>query len=164
MFDKIFRILRAIIFGFSVTAMSIMLIIIFGQVISRYLFGYTPEWSEELARFLFVWVVFLGSALIMGESGHLAVQFVPEHFKGRLLGKILEILILFFSYVFILILMFQGSKMTSMMTFQTAPGIGISMSYVYAVIPVSSVLMLFYLVRNTITIFRGFVSAAKKRG
>ncbi len=43
-----------------------MLVIRFAQVVPRYFFNYTPEWSEELARFLFVWVVFLGSALIMG--------------------------------------------------------------------------------------------------
>jgi len=156
MLDKLFNGLRSVLFWFSVTAMSVMLVVIFSQVVTRYIFNYTPEWSEELARYLFVWVVFLGSALIMGESGHLAVQFVPNHFKGTAVGKALEVIINLSGYVFILILLFQGAKMTRVMTFQTSPGMEISMSWVYSVIPLSAVLMLLYLARDTVRIVKGF--------
>ncbi len=154
MLDKLFKGLRSVLYGFSVAAMSVMLVVIFAQVVSRYLFNWTPEWSEELARYLFVWVVFLGSALIMGESGHLAVQFVPNHFKGTAVGKGLEIAINLSGYVFILILLVQGVKMTRVMTFQISPGLEIPMSWVYSVIPISSVLMLLYLVKDTVRILR----------
>jgi len=155
MLDKLLDKVRAVLYWFSCVAMMIMLITIFSQVITRYCFGYTPEWSEELARFLFVYVVFLGSALIMGESGHLAVEFLPLHYKGTPFGKFLQIFALIASYIFVLILFFQGAKMTQVMTFQEAPGLEISMSYIYAVIPVSSVLMFLYLVRNTLHIIKG---------
>jgi TRAP-type C4-dicarboxylate transport system permease small subunit len=143
-----------VLYGFSVVAMSVMLVIIFAQVVTRYLFNYTPEWSEELARFLFVWVVFLGSALIMGESGHLAVQFLPDKFKGTAFGTVLDVVINVCGYVFIGLLLTQGWKMTSIMTFQRAPGLDIPMSWVYVIIPVSCVLMLLYLFRETLRIFR----------
>lgn len=162
MLDKLFKGLRSVLYWFSFAAMLIMLLIIFGQVITRYCFDYTPEWSEELARFLFVWVVFLGSALIMGESGHLAVEFVPNHFKGRPFGKILEIIIIAASYVFTLLLLIQGAKMTEVMTFQTSPGLEISMSYVYIVIPLSSALMLLYLIKDTVRIIKGFNNKTKE--
>jgi TRAP-type C4-dicarboxylate transport system permease small subunit len=152
--DKLLKGVRSVLYGFSVVAMSIMLLIIFAQVVTRYLFGYTPEWSEELARFLFVWVVFLGSALIMGESGHLAVQFLPDKFKGTAFGTILDIIINLCGYVFIILLLTQGWKMTSIMTFQRAPGLDIPMSWVYVIIPVSCVLMLLYLLRETLRIIR----------
>ncbi len=155
MLDKLLGKVRAVLYGFSCIAMMVMLITIFSQVISRYGFGYTPEWSEELARYLFVYVVFLGSALIMGESGHLAVEFLPNRYKGTLFGKFLTFLSLFCGYLFVLILLFQGAKMTEVMTFQESPGLGISMSYVYAVIPVSAVLMMLYLIRDTLRIFKG---------
>jgi len=156
MLDKLFTGLRSVLYWFSVAAMSVMLVVIFAQVISRYVFNWTPEWSEELARYLFVWVVFIGSALIMGESGHLAVQFVPNHFKGTATGRLLEIVINLSGYVFILILLTQGAKMTRVMTFQMSPGMEIPMSWVYAVIPLSSALMLLYLVKDTVRIVRGF--------
>ncbi len=156
MLDRLFKGLRSVLYWFSVAAMSVMLVVIFAQVISRYVFNWTPEWSEELARYLFVWVTFIGSALIMGESGHLAVQFVPNHFKGTAVGKALEVLINLCGYVFILILFFQGAKMTRVMTFQISPGMEIPMSWVYAVIPLSSALMLLYLVKDTVRIVKGF--------
>ena len=154
MFDKLLRGLRFILQWFSFAAMLLMLIIIFGQVITRYCFDFTPEWSEEIARFLFVWVVFLGSALIMGESGHLAVEFLPNHFKDKAFGKVLQVIINLAGYVFTLILLFQGAKMTKVMTFQTSPGLEIPMSYVYVVIPVSCFLMLLYLVKDSIKIVK----------
>ena len=155
MFDKILDKVRAVLYWFSCAAMMIMLVTIFAQVITRYCFDYTPEWSEELARFLFVYVVFLGSALIMGESGHLAVEFLPQHFKGTPFGKFLQVFTLICSYAFVIILLVQGANMTETMTFQESPGMEISMSYVYAVIPVSCMLMLLYLIRDTVKLFKG---------
>jgi len=159
--EKLFKGLRALLYWISVASMGVMLVIIFAQVIFRYFFGHSFEWSEELARFLFVWVVFLGSALIMGEGGHLAVRMLPEKFKGRPLGFALEIFINLCSYTFILLLFTQGWKMTSIMTFQTAPGMGIPMSWVYAILPVSAVLMLCYLFKDTLRIFREIAAAGK---
>ncbi len=156
MLDKLFKGLRSVLYGFSVAAMSVMLVVIFAQVVSRYLFNWTPEWSEELARYLFVWVVFIGSALIMGESGHLAVQFVPNHFKGTAAGKALQVIINLSGYVFIVLLLVQGTKMMQVMTFQISPGLEIPMSWVYSVIPISAVLMLLYLVKDTVRIVRDF--------
>jgi len=155
MYDKLLNGVRKVLYSFSVAGMIIMLVTIFAQVVSRYMFNYTPEWSEELSRFLFVWVVFLGSALIMGESGHLAVEFMPNLLKGKKSGKILTMIIILFSYLFIAILFTQGLKMTTTMTFQKSPGLDISMSYVYSIIPLSSVLMLLYLIKDTIELFKG---------
>ena len=162
MFDKLLQGLRTILYWFSFTAMLLMLLIIFAQVITRYLFGYTAEWSEELARFLFVWVVFLGSALVMGEQGHLAVEFIPLHFKGKPFGKVLEIIINLSSYVFIILLFVQGAKMTKTMTFQRSPGMDISMSIVYFVIPLSCALMLLYVIRDSIRIIKGTFELPKE--
>ncbi len=155
MYEKLLKAVRSVLYVFSVTAMSIMLITIFCQVITRYWFNYTPEWSEELARFLFVWVVFLGSALIMGDAGHLAVQFIPDMLKGTKAGKVVAIIINIASYVFIGILFLKGLEMTSIMTFQLSPGMNIPMSYIYFVIPFSSILMLLYLIKSSIEIIRG---------
>jgi TRAP-type transport system small permease protein len=154
MFDKLLGGLRKVLYWFSVVAMMIMLVLVFAQVISRYIFNYTPEWSEELARYLFVWVTFLGSALILGESGHLSVELLPEKFKGTATGNLLSIIINLASYIFVLILFFQGLKMTQVMTFQTSPGMGITMSFIYCVIPLGASLMFLYLVKDTMNIIK----------
>lgn len=152
--DNLFKKLHAVLYGISVTSMTVMLGLIFMQVVTRYFFGYTFEWSEELSRFLFVWVVFLGSALIMGESGHLAVQLLPSKLAGTGAGLALEVFTNLCSYAFTLLLLIQGGKMTSVMTFQTAPGLGISMSWVYSIIPISASLMLLYLFKDSVRIIQ----------
>jgi TRAP-type C4-dicarboxylate transport system permease small subunit len=90
----------------------------------------------------------------MGESGHLAVQFLPDKFKGTAFGTALDVIINVSGYVFIILLLTQGWKMTSIMTFQRAPGLDIPMSWVYVIIPVSCVLMLLYLLKDTVRIAR----------
>ena len=99
--ESLFKLLRKVLYGISVVAMLVMLGIIFMQVITRYLLGFTFEWSEELARFLFVWAVFLGSALIMGEDGHLAVELLPRLLKGTKPGFALNVFINLCSYNFV---------------------------------------------------------------
>lgn len=162
MFEKILQGLRSVLSWFSITAMLVMLALVFVTVVTRYCFGYTAEWSEELARFLFVWVVFLGSALVMGESGHLAVEFLPLHYKGTLFGKVLELIINVCSYAFILLLLVQGAKMTTIMTFQLSPGMDLPMSYVYGVIPFSCALMLLYVIRDTMRIIKDTYTPPKE--
>ena len=156
--------IRAALYWFACTAMMVMLLTISSQVITRYGFGYTPEWSEEVARYLFVYAVFLGSALIMGESGHLAVEFLPNHYKGTPFGHMLRLLHLICGYLFVGILFTQGYRMVEVMTFQTSPGLDIPMSYIYAVIPVSAVLMLLYMIRDTLLFCTGreAIGAEKK--
>ena len=144
--------------------MIVMLAIIFMQVITRYMFGFSFEWSEELARFLFVWVVFLGSALIMGEDGHLAVELLPRLLNGTKPGFLLNLFINACGYIFIFILITQGWKMTETMTFQTSPGLGISMSYVYFIMPLSGVLMLMYHVKDTLKIFKSLGASEQAEG
>jgi TRAP-type C4-dicarboxylate transport system permease small subunit len=148
--DVVLRKIRAALYWFACAAMMVMLLTISVQVITRYGFKYTPEWSEEVARYLFVYVVFLGSALIMGESGHLAVEFLPNRYKGTPFGAMLRLLRLVCGYLFVAILFTQGYKMAEVMTFQTSPGLDIPMSYIYAAIPLSAVLMLLYMIRDTL--------------
>jgi TRAP-type C4-dicarboxylate transport system permease small subunit len=147
--------LRSVLYWFSFVAMMAMLATIFTQVCTRYGFGYTAQWSEELARDLFVYVVFLGSALIMGESGHLAVEFLPNYFKGTFFAKCLKALSLVCGYLFVGILFTQGYRMAETMTFQISPGMELQMSYIYAVIPISSALMALYLIRDTLRLIKG---------
>jgi len=160
--NKIFLVLKNLLYWVSVGAMAAMLVLIFTEVVTRYLLGFSFEWCEELARFLFVWTTFIGSALMMGENGHLAVEFLPNTLKGKPAGIALEIFIKLCSYVFILILITQGWKMTTKMMFQLAPATDLPMGVVYSIIPVGATLMLFYLIRDTAR-FVGSLTAGRGR-
>lgn len=68
------RMALSLIRGLMVLALGIMVIVVFTNVVLRYGFNSGISISEELARYLFVWLTFLGSVLAMHESGHLGTD------------------------------------------------------------------------------------------
>ncbi len=65
---------------------GVIVCVMFAQVVFRYIFNNSLAWSEELIRFLFVWLTFLGGALAVKSKTHIAVEF----FIGLLPGKYLK--------------------------------------------------------------------------
>jgi len=86
-------------------------LIIFGQVISRYFFEYTPLWSEELARYLIVWSIFIGVSVGVRENKHIGVdallRFLPHRLKVasecllNLIGIVVVVVLIWTSIQFI---------------------------------------------------------------
>lgn len=65
---------------------AVLVVVIFAQVVSRYIFGNALSWSEELGRFIFVWMSWLGVSAGMKEGEHIQVKILPNflHDKGWL--------------------------------------------------------------------------------
>jgi len=59
---------------------AIMIIVMFCQVVLRYVFNSPLMWPEELSRFLFIWIVYLGAPLAILQRAHIEV----DYFVGRL--------------------------------------------------------------------------------
>ena len=57
-----------------ISILGFMVILVFGNVVLRYGFNSGITFSEEVSRFLFVWMVFLGSVLMLRDNGHLGVH------------------------------------------------------------------------------------------
>lgn len=72
--EKVLRILIAVVF-------SVMLVSMVYLVIKRYIFMNAPSWCEELARFGFIYLVFLASPIAVRRGVHLQVDFISSHFS-----------------------------------------------------------------------------------
>jgi TRAP-type C4-dicarboxylate transport system permease small subunit len=118
-----------------------LIVTVFYQVLGRYLFNAPPSWSEELARFLQVWIALMASALCIQQGMHLGVDYllyaVPP--RGRAL---LEVLVHVMVSGFLLLLLVQGVKILDVAGVQSSPAMGISMWYAYLAVPVGAALML----------------------
>lgn len=123
-----------------VTAIGLMLSIVFLQVISRYLFSYTPSFAEELSRYLFVWVVFLSLPLVAKSGGHMAIETLTSRISGTKL-KVCRILGDICTLIFLAIMVYNGYFMVTIAHYQTSPAMVIPMSYVYCVIPFGCAVM-----------------------
>ena len=53
--------------------------LLFVQVVSRYVFNHSLSWSEELARYIFIWQVWLGSSYCVKENRHIRIDIFTEH-------------------------------------------------------------------------------------
>ena len=119
----------------------VLIATVFYQVVGRYLFNAPPSWSEELARFLQVWIALLASALCIQQSMHLGVDYLLHAVRPR--GRaLLEMLVHVFVTGFLLLLLVQGIKILEVASVQTSPAMGINMWYAYLAVPVGAALML----------------------
>ena len=70
---------------------AVMVVSMVWQVIGRYVFSRAPGWSEELARFLMLWITMLGSAAALRGGGHLAVTSLVDGLPARALRVVLAL-------------------------------------------------------------------------
>jgi len=108
------------------------------QIICRFFFT-ALSWSEELARYLMIWLTFLGASMGVKRGTHIAVTFAvsPLATKWRRgLALLVQVLALYF---FILVA-YYGWRLMNFQAYQVSAGLGISMRYVYVSMPVGGAL------------------------
>ncbi len=80
----IMRWLRTLLEWVAGALLCLMVVDVFLQVVSRYTGLFFIPWTEEVARLLFLWVVWLGAAAAMMRGGHIAFDFVVNRLPTRL--------------------------------------------------------------------------------
>lgn len=123
-----------------IISIFVMLFVIFVQVIFRYVLHHSLTFSEELARYLFVYIVFFGTAVVARENGHIVMGVLTQKLKGKI-AKYTKITAYGFTMLFVIILFYQGLKIVILTSYQLSPALRIPMSYVYLAIPIASFVM-----------------------
>ncbi|WP_077210645.1 TRAP transporter small permease [Bacillus dakarensis] len=147
--EKLDNILVKFLYWICALLMFLMVTIITAQVISRYVFGNPFTWSEELGRYTFVWMSFLGMAVGMKYGSHIALDILEKKLKGVSQKTIILFNNLLLS-VFGFLLTYSGFQLVQLGARQTSPSLGIPMQYVYMVIPISGIILLYFVISNTI--------------
>lgn len=128
--------------GYVLMAMlAVMTAIIFWQVFSRFVVGSSLAWSEELSRFLMIFMIFIGASIALRGNELISVELLLERLAGTS-RKILVIIIQLVSIVFFIILIKYGYAMAESFSNQKAPSLGVSMQIIYLSLPLGGVLML----------------------
>ncbi|RKR14300.1 TRAP-type C4-dicarboxylate transport system permease small subunit [Maribacter vaceletii] len=126
--------------------MSIMVINVLWQVFSRYFLGEPSSFTDELARYLMIWVGVLGAAYVSGKNKHVAIDVLPSKLsektqeKLKLIVKILIILFCLFALVI------GGSRLVyiTYVLQQYSPALQMPLAAVYMVLPISGILIIYY--------------------
>lgn len=115
-----------------VVAMVAMVIMVFGNVVLRYGFNSGIDVSDEMSRYCFIWLTYIGAMVAMREKGHLGVDTLVKH-----LGLGGKKLCLFLSEALMLgcnVLFFVGTwKMHQLQVSNVSPVVGISMIWIYGI-------------------------------
>jgi len=119
--------------------------ILFLQVVLRYVFSYSIAQIDELSRYVFIWVIFLGISLGFKTSAHMGVD-ILTNFLSDGKKKLLKNIIIITLIVFWVIVLIAGFKMVSFTVSQKSATLLIPMAYVYLSVPISSIFCLLVLV------------------
>ena len=114
------------------------------MVVARYILGATFAWTEELARVLFLWLIFLGASVGISREAHVAVDSLVA-FLPSLYREIIEFLVDVVVAATCVMLLTSGLDLVQLST-SILPALGWPEAWRYAVIPLAAALNLFFLV------------------
>ena len=129
--------------GLLLLMMVVLCADVFLGVFSRYVIGRTFTWYDEIARLLFVWIVFLGAAVGVRRTAHFRLHLLVDRFPPgvRRAADVFGVLVLI---GFGLVLIQQGWKLVELGQFQRTPVMGLSKQYVYLSVPAGGALIILY--------------------
>ena len=142
--------LDKILGSFLVVLMTIMVMAVLWQVFSRYVMQSPSSITEELARYLLIWIGILGAAYAAGQQQHLSINLLEEKLeknKKKKLKIFINLLIIFFG---ITVLIVGGSNLVyvNYILGQSSAALEIPLFVVYLVVPLSGALIIFYKVNE----------------
>ena len=126
--------------------MSTMVLNVLWQVFTRFVVGTPSSFTDELARYLMIWVGILGAAYASGKDMHVAIDVLPQKFSKETQRK-LSIAVKLVVILFALSAMIIGGSRLVYVTYvleQLSPALQIPLAYVYLVIPISGFLIVYY--------------------
>ena len=138
-----------------VASIIVTVSVIFFQVFMRVLFQRLIPWSEEFARFIFVWRVWLGVSLVTRRKGHLSINLLYNRVKG-IPAVILQSLAKLVTMLFCVFIVITGWEvmMNMFSTGQTSPVLMLPLWILYLCIPFSFFITLLRNVSGTVDDFK----------
>ena len=135
--------------------------VVTAQVIWRYVFNDSLMWTEELSRYLFTWMTFVGAALAVKEARHIRITAVTDRLPASaerwLRVAVLALMVAFLGYLAVI-----GSKWVLINANTRTPALGLPLNYVlYAALPVASLLGACFGIRRIVATVRERPGEAK---
>lgn len=143
-----------------ITILAIMLINVVWQVVSRYIIGVPSTVTDELSRYGLIWLGIMGGAYATGKNLHLAIDILPNSLNGRK-KEVLEGFINAMIFLFSAIVMIIGGVKLTYVTYslgQVSSSLGVQLGVIYAIVPISGLLICYYSIHNIYLIFSKKIS------
>jgi len=146
----------------AIFLLALMLVIVDIAVFMRYVMNDALAWSEEIAKFVMVWLTFIVAPIGLRMGAHVGIEVLVGTLRGRLRQCVL---VAIFAGVIALMAVFvkEGAFMTWNARIQRASTIDISIFYVYICMPVGSLAVALVALEYMVNAVRGVIDPAKAR-
>lgn len=130
--------------------MSLLVLNVLWQVAARYIFQVSASFTEEVARFLLIWVAMLGAGYATGKKLHLAIDLLPRRLTGKAadnVNRLIHVSVLLFALV---VMVIGGFWLVGIIldSNQTSAVLKMPLGYVYLAVPLSGLLIAYYSIIN----------------
>ncbi|AGP78421.1 C4-dicarboxylate ABC transporter permease [Alteromonas mediterranea] len=152
----IIRLIDKALAGTLIIAMVSILLTVIWQVVSRYILKDPASATEELSRFILIWIGILGAAYAYRQHAHLGFNLIVERQSRkvkRLLLTFVEVIVIIFCA---LVMLYGGSELVllTLELEQISAALGVKMGFIYSVLPLSGGLIIAYALVNITTLWR----------
>lgn len=153
--------LTMVVRGIIGIALVALFAVCFGTIVGRLCFKASMGWSQDVIRLCFTYIIYLGAAYCVREKAHLNIDFIIG-MMNPMVRKVIEFIINVVLLVFFVFIVYFGMQFVATGGTQKSPYLMIPMTYYYYGIPVSGVLMFFYMLEQIVEQIGDF--AGKKGG
>ena len=123
------------------------------QVVSRYVLGLPLAWTEELARYCFVWAVFIGASQVMRHREHIAITLLTDRLPN-LARKVIALTMNLLMIAFLAVCAWQGSVVVAKVAPLSSIALDVSMAAVYLPLPFAAAVMIIRLLAESLEVVR----------
>ena len=130
-----------------------MVVLIFVQIVSRVLIGSSFSWTEEVARYLMIWVAFLGAGFAFQYGAHMSIEVLFKKINLNM-QNIFQIISAILCTLFFLLLIVKGIELIKGSINVYSPALKLPMTIVYAAIPIGAFLQILNVIDITWKFFK----------
>ncbi|MEW6664229.1 MAG: TRAP transporter small permease [Thermodesulfobacteriota bacterium] len=127
-----------------IAMMAVMVVLVFMNVVCRYLLNFSIIWAEEISQYLMVWIAFIGAGLALREGRHVAIEILQDHMPSSA-KKMTRHVVALLLIVFMVVLVVLGFQFSHFAWEQETPVLNIRLGIPYLAVPIGALLLAFHL-------------------
>lgn len=131
------------------SSFALVFFIVF-QILNRFIIHVSAPWTEEMARYAFVWVTMFGSAKASRTKQHISIDLIPSLYAGTKLAKVIDIISKCITMLFCIMLIITGTKWCISTGDTLLTTMNLKMIYINSIIPVGFTFMFLFELENFI--------------
>lgn len=133
-----------------------MVLVVAAQVFARYVLNHSLFWSEELARYLLVWLTMLGASVAYRRHLHPGIDIITVRLPSAAAGWV-KIFTHLVAIGFFGVLIYHGTAFTHFIRFQISPALNLPKWTIYAIMPLSGVILALHAIAHLSEELKGFL-------